>query len=478
MPSSNAFTALRALVRKDLVLYFSNRRALVMSIAAPIAIAAFFGYLFGPGGSQTARIPVALADRDASELSRKLDAALRADPALDVRELAEPAALAAVRRGDVRAAIVVPAGFGDAAPRALFGAGAKPEIALHYDPSQAVALAMVRGLLAQHVMDTVSRAVFNGGGAGRWLADLRAPADGAATLAPAARRDLAALFDSIERVQRLRPEAASAPAGAASDVPRGDAFTMPFETRTVAATTTRRPYNSHAHSFAGMGVQFILFMGIEMGVGVLLARRLGLWKRLRAAPLSRALLLGSHIASGAITALVLLAIIYAAAIAFFGVRIDGSLAGFVGVAAAFALLTSSFGLLIAAIGKTPGGDARPGHLRHPADGHARRRLGAGVPLPRLAADRIARRPDALGGRRPRRDHLARPRLRRRARADRRPARLQRALRRDRDLALRLGGAARLTLAFAARAPRPVRSAMARAARDPAIAVALSCDNWS
>ena len=45
--------------------------------------------------------------------------------------------------------------------------------------------------------------------------------------------------------------------------------------------------------------------------------------------------------------------IYAAAIALFHVRIDGSVVGFVGVAVAFALLTSSFGLLIAAIGKTP-----------------------------------------------------------------------------------------------------------------------------
>ena len=81
-----------------------------------------------------------------------------------------------------------------------------------------------------------------------------------------------------------------------------------------------------------MGVQFILFMGIEIGVGVLLMRRMGLWKRLRAAPLSRALLLGSRIASGALIALVLLAVIFAAAIAFFGVRIEGSVAGFVCIA--------------------------------------------------------------------------------------------------------------------------------------------------
>jgi ABC-2 type transport system permease protein len=37
----------------------------------------------------------------------------------------------------------------------------------------------------------------------------------------------------------------------------------------------------------------------------------------------------------------------------FGVRIEGSVPGFVAVLAAFALLTASFGLLIAALGRTP-----------------------------------------------------------------------------------------------------------------------------
>jgi ABC-2 type transport system permease protein len=175
-------------------------------------------------------------------------------------------------------------------------------VAVHYDPSQAAAMTLVRGLLTQHVMKALGDNVGGGAGGAR---------------------------------------------GAGS-------FSLPFTTEAVESTARRdAPYNSYSHSFAGMGVQFILFMGIEVGVGVLLARRLGLWKRLRAAPLSRSLLLGSHIVSGAITALILLAIIYAAAIGIFHVRIDGSVVGFVGIAIAFALLTSSFGLLIAAIGKTP-----------------------------------------------------------------------------------------------------------------------------
>jgi linearmycin/streptolysin S transport system permease protein len=299
------FAAFRALVRKDLILYFSNRRALVMSIAAPIVIAAFFGAIFGSGMDKPTRIPIGLADRDASAVSKAVVAAVKADAAFEVKEGDEDAVVALARAGKVRAAVVLPPGFGAQARDALLAGADKPVVAVHYDPSQATAMTLVRGLLAQHVMKALGDSVGGGlsGGSGG---------------------------------------------------PGASAFSLPFSTQAVESTgRTDRPYNGYAHSFAGMGVQFILFMGIEVGVGVLLARRLGLWKRLRAAPLSRSLLLGSHIASGAITAIVLLAIIYAAAIGIFHVRIDGSVAGFVGIAIAFALLTSSFGLLIAAIGKTP-----------------------------------------------------------------------------------------------------------------------------
>jgi len=322
-------SAFRALVRKDLVLYFSNRRALVMSIPRAIVIAAFFGAIFGSGMDKPTRIPIALADRDGSALSKAVTAAVKADAAFEVKDGDEAAAVALAREGKVRAAVVLPAGFGEQARQALIGGGAKPVVAVHYDPSQAPALTLVRGLLSQHVMKALGDSLAGAGASG----DLDAGAHGVIGGAGGA---------------------IATSGGGAGDAARPPSFSLPFTTEAVESTArTDRPYNGYAHSFAGMGVQFILFMGIEVGVGVLLARRLGLWKRLRAAPLSRGLLLGSHIASGAITALVLLAIIYAAAIAIFHVRIDGSVAGFVGIAIAFALLTASFGLLIAAIGKTP-----------------------------------------------------------------------------------------------------------------------------
>ena len=335
-----------ALVRKDLVLYFSNRRALLVSIAAPILIAAFFGALFDSGSSKRPlRIPVAVVDEDESEISKKIVVGMKSDASFDIQELGKPAALALVKQGKVRASLVLPKSFGEQAARALVRSGNKPSVMVYYDPSQAMTLAVVRGLLAQHVMESVSQAAFGGTLGGKLIDDARADVNQSQRLSDGEKRDLLSLFDSAQHLQQRAAESSATPSVR---------LEIPFEAKEQEVTSgVNRKYNSYAHSFAGMGVQFILFMGIDLGVGVLLARRLGLWKRLRAAPLSRSMLLATLIVSGALIATILLLLIYAAAIAFFGVRIEGSIIGFFGIGITFALLTASFGLLVAALGKTP-----------------------------------------------------------------------------------------------------------------------------
>src|SRR5262245_43856573 len=112
-----SYAAIAALIRKDLVLYFSNRRAVLMSLVAPILIAAFFGYLFGSGPRTAAQVGIAVVDLDRSALSASVLAALRGDAALDVHELAADAAAAQVAAGKLTAAITLPAGFGAQAAR-------------------------------------------------------------------------------------------------------------------------------------------------------------------------------------------------------------------------------------------------------------------------------------------------------------------------------------------------------------------------
>jgi ABC-2 type transport system permease protein len=133
-------------------------------------------------------------------------------------------------------------------------------------------------------------------------------------------------------------------------------FSMPYTVKEEAVTSRKGiEYNGMAHSFAGMSVQFILFMGIDAGLIVLVQRRSGMWRRLQAAPISRYTVIGSRAASAAIIAMIILTVVFGFARVAFGVKIEGSFAGFVGVCAAFAIMTATFGLLIAMLGKTPEG---------------------------------------------------------------------------------------------------------------------------
>jgi ABC-2 type transport system permease protein len=84
-------------------------------------------------------------------------------------------------------------------------------------------------------------------------------------------------------------------------------------------------------------------------------RRSGMWKRLQAAPVSRWTVIASRATSAAIAAMLILAAVFGFARVVWGVKIEGSLAGFVAVCAAFSIMTATFGLLIAVLGRTPEG---------------------------------------------------------------------------------------------------------------------------
>jgi ABC-2 type transport system permease protein len=158
-----------------------------------------------------------------------------------------------------------------------------------------------------------------------------------------------ALRDMLVAVRNY--EAQPRAEGAAGQ-PRG--LSMPFTTHdeSLASGPVAQGYNPYAHSFSGMGVQFILFMGVNMGIGMLLTRRSGVWDRLLAAPVTLTQVVLARAVSAAIIAFCLLCAIFVVAALAFHVQVS-SVPGFLAVALGFGALTAGFGLLIAAFGKTP-----------------------------------------------------------------------------------------------------------------------------
>ena len=340
-----------AIVLHELKLFLSDRRSVVIGIVTPILLATFFGFLFsGAGRQETAKIPVLVADADGSAVSRAVAAALVADPLLAVRPASEAAAREAVRTGKAVAGVVLPKGFGNGSVQAFFGAAKAPEVVLLVDPSRATEAGLVRGLLSEKVFREASREAFAGATGTKVLEEsLRALE---AAPAPATAED-----EALEKLLRDVAQWQGTSKGGAETggAPRGPGAAVPFTLKEEPVTARRGvAYNSYAHSFAGMAIQFLLFVAIDFGIALLLERQGGLWKRLRSAPLSLSALLLGKTAAGALVGLVSVTATFAFGIVVLGVRVEGSVAGFVLLLLASALMASSFGLLLAALGRTPG----------------------------------------------------------------------------------------------------------------------------
>ncbi len=290
-----------ALLWKDLRLFFGDRKAMLITFLVPIGIASFFGSVFGgtPGVSKSTRIPVLVVDNDGSPLVAKVVAGLR-DSTAEPELVSEAEADKAVKEGKSSVAVVFPKGFSEAAPKAMLG-GASPTLSLRYDPSQSLQMQVVQGVIVQATTRATAQAAFGD-----------SPTAG-------------------------RP---------------------PFKLEATPQTAAKKEgddnedYSQLAHSFAGMAMQGVLFYGINAAMAMLGDRRKGIWKRLRASPVSLTeLLLGKALAIALVGAFVLAGVL-AFGMLVFHMRVAGSLLGLGVVLAASALMVAGFGLLVASLGRT------------------------------------------------------------------------------------------------------------------------------
>jgi len=337
-----------ALVKKDLLLYKRNRRAWLLHLIMPVLLAAFFGYITGGVGKQgIAKINIALVNQDQHPLSEKIKAALLRDENLTIEQLSLEQAKEKVSKAKLKLLIVIPQGFAEQAQQAFFGQAEKAELQCFYDPSDTIALTMVNGLLTQHVMEQVSQEVFGAQGEQSFLGK---------SLKQLEQSDL-----SQERNRHLRDLLSQLQVVQADDKAQGKAnlqgLSSPFKVvqhEVVAGAAAKESrYNGYAHSFAGMSVQFLLFMAIDAGITILMLQRQGIWNRLIAAPINFSWIILARAVSCALIALFLLCVIFGIGSLLFGVQIRGNLFAFFLLCLVFSLMTASFGLVIAAFGKTP-----------------------------------------------------------------------------------------------------------------------------
>jgi ABC-2 type transport system permease protein len=346
---------------------------MIVTVIVPIALASFMALVFGGGGGGGGgggtknAIPVLVVDLDNSPLSQAVIEDMGTGGMVSVEQAPEATAAEAVRSGKRGTAVVLPAGFGRRAATGLFSGIDLPEVRLVYDPSKSMELQVVRGALMQSAIQAVGRQATSGAGGQAVVQSNVELIESAKTMDPDEKAALVDLFASLDRYYKRsaaaggHPQtrsAATAPAAPGARARGGGGMQAPFKlveeplaaAGGAAAPDTRRI--TVVHAFVGMTVQGVLFFAIEAAMGLLRDRNRGIWRRLRAAPLSRATLLGGRMLSTVLISVGIIAAVLLFGAVVFRLRVSGNPFGFVLVCLAIAFMTATLGLLIATLGKT------------------------------------------------------------------------------------------------------------------------------
>lgn len=340
-----------AICLKDLHLLLRDRAGLFFTFGFPIVYALFFGSIFSGGGDDR-RIPLRLVDLDNTPASAAFLDSLATRPGLEARRDSLAGAEDAVRRGRATAALIVKPGFGRHQER-LFS-GEPPEVELLHDPSRQAEAGLLQGVLMEQAfigLETRFRDTRS------FLPEVRAWRDSLAQ--PMARRP------ELDPLRRWTGElelfleshaVAESLAGARPDTTTGreGGALAGFEPLRVTTRELRAaqegPGSTFEISFPQGMLWGVLSVAASFGISLVVERREGTLRRLRAAPLRRRQILAGK-ALACFSLIVVLSLVMLLAGLPFGVRAERPAllaAALLATAAAFTGLM----LLISVLGRT------------------------------------------------------------------------------------------------------------------------------
>lgn len=323
------------LAAKDLRQVARDRSALLILVVMPLLFTLFFGLVFrgsGGAGAEDARLPVRLAVEDRGFLGARLAGLLAASRVIRTGT-AGTGGEEEVARGELAAAVLIPAGYTQAvlAAAAAGGAGAGDG-----DPAARVEVAYDRSRPAGHTARNEVLTAVRGTLA--LVQRTLAVETGADT-----RRDGAAVPPAVLAAAVERELAAAGPAPDGADLVRMVPWREEVRGEVRAAGPAAKPYEQAA---PGMLVQFVIFGLMYPAAGLVTERRGRTLARLATLPLGTAVVpLGKFLGILAVALLQELVLVAAGQL-LFGLDYLARPAALGLVLFAFALFAASFGLLV------------------------------------------------------------------------------------------------------------------------------------
>lgn len=353
--------AIFVLLRKDFAYFRRDRGAVILTFVVPFALIYLFGQIFGvnqPGGGGPTAFPLAVVDASGAPEGAKLVEALRAEKTFKVittltpsggpaRPLTEADLKPLMRNDDFRFALVLPADF---TPQSAVGLHLK----LLSDPRNAIEAQTVSGLL-EKVIFTQLPSMLGGQLQNRARTaigpeQLQRFDEGLAdTIAGSFHRDRAEVYRRIQAGQLGLDAAGLAPGG------DGDSSflsrLLKIDREQVAGKDVQRPMATQL--VGGWAMQFLLFALVASATSLFHEKDHGIFQRILSGPVPRSAILWSKFLYGVCLGLVQMAVLFTAGKVLFGIVLGPYLPKLILVWFCAAAACSSFGMVLAALAKTP-----------------------------------------------------------------------------------------------------------------------------
>ena len=338
-----------AVARNRLMNLRRDRAAFVLAFVLPVAFFTIFAAIFsGSGRSSTRKVSLIVVDEDQSAGSQRFVEGLKAEAGLSVGmkpgEETDPkgpyytaaSAEQAVRKGEAPVALIIPKGFGER-PIAFGPDAPRVSLKLLSDSADPIAPQVVNGLVQKVAMTSMPSALARTGmgEVDRWSGGLT----------PEQKARMETALGELDKEQR----SAARDGGGTGDAGAGGGI-VAVDVRDIVGETKRNP--TVTFYAAGLGVMFLLFSASGAGGALIEEAESGTLDRILSTRVSMTTLLAGKLVYLAGVGVVQLVLMFVWGALFFGVDLAHHVPGFVVMAVATAVATSTFGLLLASICKS------------------------------------------------------------------------------------------------------------------------------
>lgn len=283
------FHAVFAIALKDLKLLFRDKTSAFFTFGFPLALAVFFGMVFGGAGGGDGGSPAKLALVDESgggKLAKSFAADLDADPLIEVVPVKDrEAGETLVREGTALACVILPASFEGGAMSMFTGGGLTVEALV--DPSRKAEAGLLTGKLNEMAFRQLTHVFADPEQSKSMLDTSRAAIKLAPGLSAKDRELFSGFFDSAQRLTSENSNAAKGDGADGAANPMGNFSPAKVTVTELKPKKSSGPANAYSISFP-QGIAWGL-MGCVMSFasGLAQERTRGTLLRLAVAPVTR-----------------------------------------------------------------------------------------------------------------------------------------------------------------------------------------------